>query len=36
MGLLDIREDDCQLDFLSLGSLVHRLGPGIVPDITRA
>jgi 2-dehydro-3-deoxygluconokinase len=31
MNLLNIREDDCQLDFLSLGSLIHRLDPGIVP-----
>ncbi len=31
MSSLNIREDNCQLDFLSLGSLVHRLDPGIVP-----
>ena len=31
MSLLNIRKDDCQLDFLSLGSLVHRLDPGVVP-----
>jgi len=31
MSSLDIRRDDCQLHFLSLGSLVHRLDPGIVP-----
>lgn len=26
-----IRQDTCQLDFLSLGALVHRLDPGIIP-----
>lgn len=31
MAQLNIRKDDCQLDFLSLGSLVHRLDPGIIP-----
>jgi len=31
MNLLNIREDGCQLDLLSLGSLVHRLDPGVVP-----
>ncbi|MFC1481766.1 PfkB family carbohydrate kinase [Candidatus Neomarinimicrobiota bacterium] len=31
MSPLNIRQDDCQLDFLSLGSLVHRLDPGVVP-----
>jgi hypothetical protein len=31
MNLLNIRNDDCQLDFLSLGSLVHRLDPGVIP-----
>lgn len=31
MNPLGIREDDCQLDFLSLGSLVHRLDPGVIP-----
>ena len=31
MSLLNIRKDDCQLDFLSLGSLIHRLDPGVVP-----
>src|SRR5690606_17686470 len=25
------RKDDCALDFLALGALVHRLDPGIVP-----
>ena len=28
---LNIRKDDCELDLLSLGSLVHRLDPGVVP-----
>ena len=28
---LNIRTDNCALDFLSLGALVHRLDPGIVP-----
>lgn len=31
MSILDIRKDDCHLDFLSLGALVHRLDPGIIP-----
>ena len=31
MSLLNIRQDECQLDFLSLGSLIHRLDPGVVP-----
>jgi 2-dehydro-3-deoxygluconokinase len=31
MNPLNIRTDDCALDFLSLGSLVHRLDPGIIP-----
>ena len=31
MSLLNIRKDDCALDFLSLGSLIHRLDPGVVP-----
>jgi 2-dehydro-3-deoxygluconokinase len=31
MSLLNIRTDNCELDFLSLGSLVHRLDPGVVP-----
>jgi 2-dehydro-3-deoxygluconokinase len=31
MSILDIRNDDCHLDFLSLGALVHRLDPGIIP-----
>src|SRR5262245_8282415 len=28
---LNIRQDSCELDFLSLGALVHRLDPGIIP-----
>jgi 2-dehydro-3-deoxygluconokinase len=28
---LNIRTDTCALDFLSLGALVHRLDPGIIP-----
>ncbi len=31
MNPLNIRTDDCTLDLLSLGSLVHRLDPGIIP-----
>lgn len=31
MTSLPIRKDNCQLDFLSLGALVHRLDPGIIP-----
>lgn len=31
MPALPIRTDACQLDFLSLGALVHRLDPGIIP-----
>lgn len=31
MPALSIRSDACQLDFLSLGALVHRLDPGIIP-----
>lgn len=31
MSVLNIRQDACQLDFLSLGALVHRLDPGIIP-----
>ena len=26
-----VRQDRCQLDFLALGALVHRLDPGVVP-----
>ena len=31
MAELKIRKDDCALDFLALGALVHRLDPGIYP-----
>ncbi|XZE33986.1 PfkB family carbohydrate kinase [Pirellulaceae bacterium SH501] len=31
MAQLSIRKDACDLDFLSLGALVHRLDPGIIP-----
>ena len=31
MSSLNIRKDTCDLDFLSLGALVHRLDPGIIP-----
>jgi 2-dehydro-3-deoxygluconokinase len=31
MPPLNIRQDACQLDFLSLGALVHRLDPGQIP-----
>jgi 2-dehydro-3-deoxygluconokinase len=31
MAGLAIRNDACTLDFLSLGALVHRLDPGIIP-----
>src|SRR4051794_31554477 len=31
MSGLSIRQDGCELDFLSLGALVHRLDPGIIP-----
>jgi 2-dehydro-3-deoxygluconokinase len=31
MSSLSIRQDACALDFLSLGALVHRLDPGLVP-----
>jgi 2-dehydro-3-deoxygluconokinase len=31
MTPLTIRKDACELDFLSLGALVHRLDPGVVP-----
>ena len=31
MGDLFIRKDSCALDFLSVGALVHRLDPGVVP-----
>jgi 2-dehydro-3-deoxygluconokinase len=28
---LQVRQDSCELDFLSLGALVHRLDPGLIP-----
>src|SRR4051794_24220717 len=31
MAALNIRKDSCALDFLSLGALVHRLDPGVIP-----
>src|SRR5438132_226619 len=31
MNGLSIRKDSCALDFLSLGALVHRLDPGVIP-----
>jgi 2-dehydro-3-deoxygluconokinase len=31
MKELNIRRDSCELDFLSLGALVHRLDPGVIP-----
>ena len=31
MEALKVRTDPCELDFLSLGSLVHRLDPGVIP-----
>jgi 2-dehydro-3-deoxygluconokinase len=31
MSGLTIRKDNCELDFLSLGALVHRLDPGVIP-----
>ncbi|MCY2962707.1 MAG: sugar kinase, partial [Planctomycetota bacterium] len=31
MSGLSIRHDACDLDFLSLGALVHRLDPGVIP-----
>ena len=31
MSKLNILNDSCDLDFLSLGALVHRLDPGRVP-----
>jgi 2-dehydro-3-deoxygluconokinase len=31
MNSLNIRQDNCELDFLSLGALVHRLDPGLLP-----
>jgi 2-dehydro-3-deoxygluconokinase len=31
MPALNIRQDACDLDFLALGAVVHRLDPGILP-----
>ena len=31
MSSLNIRKDSCDLDFLALGAMVHRLDPGIIP-----
>lgn len=31
MNGLPIRKDSCQLDHLSLGALIHRLDPGVIP-----
>jgi 2-dehydro-3-deoxygluconokinase len=31
MSSLNIRKDSCDLDFLALGALIHRLDPGIIP-----
>jgi 2-dehydro-3-deoxygluconokinase len=31
MSGLNLRQDSCELDFLSLGALVHRLDPGVIP-----
>jgi 2-dehydro-3-deoxygluconokinase len=31
MSQFSVRNDTCSLDFLSLGSLVHRLDPGVIP-----
>ena len=31
MNALNVRNDACALDFLSLGSLIHRLDPGVIP-----
>ena len=31
MSTLNVRKDSCELDFLSLGALVHRLDPGVIP-----
>ena len=28
---LNVRKDSCELDFLALGAVVHRLDPGVVP-----
>ena len=31
MSGLNIRKDPCELDFLALGALIHRLDPGVIP-----
>ena len=31
MSGLSIRKDPCELDFLAVGALVHRLDPGVIP-----
>src|SRR6476660_5613043 len=31
MSSLNVRKDACELDFLSLGAVVHRLDPGVIP-----
>ncbi len=31
MNDLNVRKDACELDFLSLGAMVHRLDPGVIP-----
>ncbi len=31
MAKLEVRSDDCELDFMSVGALVHRLDPGRTP-----
>jgi 2-dehydro-3-deoxygluconokinase len=31
MSDLNIRKDACEFDFLALGSVVHRLDPGVIP-----
>ena len=31
MSGLNVRKDPCELDFLALGAVVHRLDPGVVP-----
>jgi 2-dehydro-3-deoxygluconokinase len=31
MKTLEIRKDPCELDFLALGAVVHRLDPGFIP-----
>src|SRR5437899_357697 len=31
MSGLTIRTDPCELDFLALGAMVHRLDPGVIP-----